>query len=179
MAPQNLPVAQIPQPFILPHHNHFPLQSEQLWTAILDPVWRVECPSSPFDHSSSSCCIMVKVGADFRRFWIPHYDHFLLQLEFRGECIPNLFCALNPPVNSIWPWGLWLLRYKESRRWFSKILNPPLWPLSTTIRVSRKVYSRPVLLAESACIVRLTIDPLGGALQRQSVPIFENCANLI
>jgi hypothetical protein len=36
--PQISPVAQIPQPFILPHHDHFPLQSEQLWTVILDSV---------------------------------------------------------------------------------------------------------------------------------------------
>jgi hypothetical protein len=83
------------------------------------------CLSTPFGRPASGCCVIIKVGPDLRKFWIPHCDHFLLQSEL-------LWCN-----------------------------------------------SRPILRPESACILRLTIDPLGVALQRQSAPRFENCANLI
>src|SRR5271170_94064 len=50
-------------------------------------------------------------------------------------------------------------------------IHPPPSPLSTTIRTSWKMESRPVFHAESACHLRLSIAPLVLALRRKSAPI--------
>src|SRR5271154_5601816 len=51
----------------------------------------------------------------------PPHHHFPLQSELLGERNLDQFNALNSPVISIYPWRLWLLRYRQSRRPFSKI----------------------------------------------------------
>jgi hypothetical protein len=98
-----------------------------------------------------------------------------MRTTWKKESRPDLHAESACPLYSAV--GLWLLRYHQSRRWYSKILNPPPRQLSTTIRTTWNKDTRPVFHAESACPLHLAVAPLVVELSSKSALISEDCEN--
>ena len=160
---------------LLYHHFKFQLQSEQCGRLVSDL----------FDALKSACNIHWSIALvvlepqtkasrltnsagknSTQNYSTTLHSISNLQSEQRGGLVLNLFDASNLPVPSVCPWDHWLLWYKQKHLQFLRVKNsasffhPPLPPLSTTIRASSKVVSRPLWCTESTCTINLSIAAL-------------------
>ena len=128
---QNLPM-QSPSAFILP--LLFPLLTtvRTSWNVDSRPVLRAES-ACDLHLCISPLVLALQANAapifqDSEYFCCSHHHHFLLQSKLLGMWILDQFYTLNPPVISVCPYLLWLLRQQQTRSYgFSLVSTTRHW----------------------------------------------------